>query len=178
MQALRHSNCCWTSLWCLHICLKKGWLLKEWRTLKNLILKWLQEDGRYVCVRVHVCVTWQRRGLGLFLAAWQYNYNISTDLPPKVEITSASYGNHLACSLSPYPTQRACVSIKKPRASCIYISSTNLVTLAFWLTSSRPLKCVFGGGESTFTEPSAASSPRSFTECSQPHSSEDFMSVC
>lgn len=29
----------------------------------------LQEDGRYVCVRVHVCVCSQRRGLGLFLAA-------------------------------------------------------------------------------------------------------------
>lgn len=100
---------------------------------------------------VHMSVFGKKGRGDVFSAAWQCNYNISTDVPPEVEITSASYGNCLACSLSHYPTQREDACLLKGPERDVYISSTRPLSLLFSLPASQPwvepLKFVFGGGQ-------------------------------
>lgn len=104
-------------------------------------------DGRrymYVCVRGG-----KKRNGGLFSSLTGQLQHL-TDLPLKLEITSASYGNCLVCLLSHYPTQREDACLLKGLERDVYISSAHPV--------SRPaLNWAFGDClEVKKLEPSAA----------------------
>jgi len=149
-RALGPSNDRWASLWCLHISVKeKRETAKGEKTEKNFILKWLkaEDKGREVCVSVCVCVFRKKnRGGGLFssLTVQLQHFNWSL---PEVEITSASYGNCLACSSPHWPTES--VFPRRPREGRVLTLSTRSEPPAF---QSDPQSLCF-----------AASCPKSHT---------------
>lgn len=112
---------------------------------------------------VHACVCSkgeQKRNGGLFSSLTGQLQHL-TDLPLKLEITSASYGNCLVCLLSHYPTQREDACLLKGLEQDVYISTPSEPT------SPEPLEIVWKW-RSWSHQQHQALIPKYIPECHQP----------